>query len=184
MLTDLTLSVTKNHIDKAFANEKMTAFGHLGTHFDVADKSFDIRHAICPAIVFDVSTTCGEIDSLPLCDIFEGDFVIFHTGFIDKTPYGTPQYFSGHPWLSFALIDSLLEKRVRYIGIDAAGIRRGEQHTPTDNYCAKRDVFVIENLCNLKQVLAGRASARFTAYVFPVRFEGLSGLPCRVAAQF
>ena len=185
MLIDLTLPISQQQIEQAFSNEKMAAFGHLGTHFDVMDKVFDIKYAICPAIVFDVSEKGNDIglDAIDLAQINAGDFVMLHTGFIETTPYGSEAYFSAHPQLSTALIDALLQKRVRMIGIDSAGIRCGNAHTPTDRYCAERGAFVIENLCNLQKVLAGHASARFTAYTFPIRFEGLSGLPCRVAAQ-
>jgi kynurenine formamidase len=80
------------------------------------------------------------------------------------------------------LIDLLLAWHVGLIGIDAAGIRRGAKHTPADRYCAEHGVFVVENLTNLGLLLE-RPDAPFEVLTFPIRFEGLSGLPCRVVAE-
>ena len=82
---------------------------------------------------------------------------MFHTGFISKETYGTKDYFTNHPQLSNELIDALLEKNICIIGIDCAGVKRGSEHTPKDQYCADRGVFIIENLCNLEQLLNGKA---------------------------
>ena len=79
------------------------------------------------------------------------------------------------------MIDALLEKGISVIGIDCAGIRRGKEHVPTDQRCADRGVFVVENLCALKTVLD--AGVRFTARTYPLRFSGVTGLPCRVVAE-
>ena len=69
------------------------------------------------------------------------------------------------------------------IGVDCAGVRRGGEHTPKDQYCADRGVFIIENLCNLGELLGGEKTARFVARTFPVNFDGMTGLPCRVVAE-
>lgn len=52
-----------------------------------------------------------------------------------------------------------------------------------DQYCADRDVFVIENLCNLNKVLNQKRSAEFTVNTYPINFADMSGLPCRVVAE-
>ena len=62
-------------------------------------------------------------------------------------------------------------------------MRRGGEHTPKDQYCADRGVFIIENLCNLGELLGGEKTARFVARTFPVNFDGMTGLPCRVVAE-
>lgn len=184
-LIDLTLLVTPKHsMDTEryqFLND-----GHLGTHFDVRDKEFPLAYVQRPGIVFDVSRVRdrdieeADID-LPL--VGPDMFVILCTGFIDEEPYGTERYFDAHPQLSDALIDGLLDRGVSLIGVDCAGVRRGKEHTPKDQYCADRGVFVIENLCNLKAVLRGKRSAGFLAHTYPVKWAGMTGLPCRVVAQ-
>ena len=60
---------------------------------------------------------------------------------------------------------------------------KGKEHTPTDQICADRGTFIVENVCNLAAVLDGQKSAHFTAGTYPVNFVGMTGLPCRVVAR-
>ena len=106
MLIDIIVEVTPLSSGDALAQEKITSFGHLGTHFDAVDKTFPL-------------------------DV----------------------------------------------------VHRGVQHTPKDRYCAERSTFIVENLCNLASVLDGRDNRFFTAHTYPVKFTGMSGLPCRVVAE-
>ena len=184
MLLDITLQVTPGMRRSAPEKDDRALVGHLGTHFDVMDKDFPLEYTRRQGLVFDVSAIrdrdidLGDIDM----DAVQADmFVAFHTGYIEEEPYGTPVYFSEHPQLSHGLIDALLDKGISVIGIDCSGIRRGREHTPKDQYCADRGVFVIENLCNLKAVVQN--GGRFTAHTYPVNYSGMTGLPCRVIAE-
>ena len=184
MLLDITLPVTPKMLDTARENTAKSLVGHLGTHFDVMDKEFPLEYTCRQGVIFDVShirdrdITIADIDSTQI----EKDlFVAFYTGYIQNVEYGTPQYFKEHPQLSDSLIDLLLSKGVSIIGIDCAGIRRAPAHVPTDQRCADQGVFVIENLWDLQAVLA--VSNRFIANTYPMRYAGVTGLPCRVVAQ-
>lgn len=184
MLIDLTLKVTPKMAEDAGGNERKALIGHLGTHFDVMDREFPLEYTQRQGLVFDVSGTGGrEVgrEDVDLSRVERGMFIAFYTGFMDREPYGTKAYFSEHPVLADGLIDALLEKEVSLIGIDCAGIRRGRDHVPADQRCADRGVFVIENLCGLKDVLA--QGGRFLACTYPVNFAGMTGLPCRVVAR-
>ncbi|MGN1383365.1 MAG: hypothetical protein ACI4W2_11190 [Eubacterium sp.] len=64
--------------------------------------------------------------------------------------------------------------------MDFAGVRRGKEHTPKDQYCADHGVFIIENLCGLKTLTD---KGVVTVYTFPMNFAGMTGIPCRVAAE-
>ncbi|MBI9103839.1 MAG: cyclase family protein [Spirochaetales bacterium] len=137
-------------------------------------------------IVFDVSNiTSRDIGSedISLDLIKTGMFVAFYTGFIEAEGYGSKTYFAEHPQLSNRLIDLLLYKEISIIGVDFAGVRRGAEHTPKDQYCADRGVFIIENLCNLKEILADKSAAEFEANTYPIKYSGMTGLPCRVVAK-
>ncbi len=155
MYIDITLKVTPKMIKDANNNEKKTFTGHLGTHFDVMNKEFPLEYIKRDMIVFDVSYIRDEIDinDINLGLVRQNMFVALYTGFMDEVGYSTKKYFKEHPSLSYALIDALLDKHISMIGIDCAGIRQGKEHTPTDQYCADRNVFIIENLCHLKDVL-------------------------------
>ncbi len=110
-------------------------------------------------------------------------FVAFYTGFIEEEGYGSKRYFKEHPQLSNNLIDKLVDLNVSIIGIDCAGVRRGPEHAPKDQYCADRDVFVVENICNLKTLLSHKTSMEFIANTYPVKYAKTTGLPCRVVAK-
>ena len=184
MLIDITLKVTVDMSREAQENQDRSLTGHLGTHFDVMDQAFPLAYTERSAVVFDVTHVKGrEID---LCDIdlsrVEAEqFVAFHSGFSDTEPYGTRRYYKEHPQLSMALINALLEKQISIIGIDFAGVRRGAEHIPTDQACAEKGVFVIENLRHLETLFAHEGPLVFHTY--PMHMTGITGLPCRVIAE-
>lgn len=184
MLIDITLKITPKMTKDAQGNQKKALVGHLGTHFDVMNKEFPLEYTRRKGVVFDVSEVSDrdiDISDIDL-DAIESDmFVAFYTGFIEKIGYGSKVYFTEHPQLSNELIDVLLDKGVSIIGIDFAGVRRGKEHTPTDQRCADRGVFIIENLCNLKAVLDN--SGHFQANTYPMNYAEMTGLPCRVVAE-
>ena len=184
MTVDITLPVTPEMMGTAWENTAKSLVGHLGTHFDVMDKVFPLDYTARKAVVFDVSYIRGrdiEIADIDLSLVGADMFVAFRTGYIEDVAYGTPKYFKEHPQLSNALIDALLDKQISIVGVDCAGIRRGEEHVPTDQRCADRGVFVVENLWDLKSVLS--VNAKFVARTYPMRFSGVTGLPCRVVAE-
>ena len=186
MLIDLSIEVAPELREKALKNEEKTVGGHIGTHFDVMDKEFTLEFVRREGIVFNISNSRGnEINAscIDLDKIKENMFVGFYTGFLKETDYGTEQYFYEHPQLSKDLIDKLLAKDISIIGIDFAGIRRREEHSMMDQYCTNRGVFIIENLCNFNKILKNKQAALFKAYTFPIKYSGMSGLPCRVVAE-
>ena len=181
MLIDITLPITTELMETARANEAKAFSGHLGTHFDVMDKSFPLEYTRRNGIFFDVSSVSDrEIDpeDIAMDEVQADMFVGFYTGFIEKTGYGNRTYFKEHPQLSNYLIEALVDRRISIIGIDFAGVRRGKQHTPMDQYCADHGVFVVENLCHLKDVCG-----KGIVHTYPMPYVSLSGLPCRVIVE-
>jgi len=186
MLIDLTVTISVLEHMGAFKKEKMVSFGHLGTHFDVMNKEFPLSYIKRDGIAFDVSNVKDrdiKIEDIDISLVQNNMFIALHSGFIDKIPYATTEYFKNHPQLSDELIDKLLELNVSIIGIDFAGVRRGKEHTPKDQYCADRGLFIVENLCNLKELLGNKQNTTFQAHTFPIKFSDMSGLPCRVVAE-
>ncbi|MGC4017811.1 MAG: cyclase family protein [Muricomes sp.] len=186
MFIDLTVLITPEMIADAQGNEKKALAGHLGTHFDVMNKEFPIEYVERNAIVFDVSSIKDrdiESSDIDISKVKSDMFVGFYTGFIEEEGYGTKRYFKEHPQLSDNLIENLLDLKISIIGVDCAGVRRGVEHTPKDQYCADRGVFIVENICNLKAVLSKEGSREFTANTYPVKYAEMTGLPCRVVAK-
>ncbi len=186
MLIDLTLKISLKLVLEAQGNETKALDGHLGTHFDVMNKEFPLEYVQRPGIVLDISGCGGEevaLEDVDLSLVGPGMFVAFYTGFVEAEGYGGKRYFSEHPQLSHALIEALVARRVSLIGVDFAGVRRGAEHIPMDQYCADHGVFVVENLCSLKRVLEEGEGGLFEANTYPVNFSGWTGLPCRVVAR-
>ena len=186
-IIDLTICINLETADKAKENLEKAKGGHLGTHFDVMNKEFPLAYMEREAVVFDVAE-CGTerditLDDINVNEVPEGGFVAFRTGFIEQEGYGTKTYFRDHPQLSMELIGQLLNLGVAIIAVDFAGVRRGQEHTPTDQICADRGTFIVENVCNLATILNGQRYAHFIAGTYPVNFVGMTGLPCRVVAR-
>ena len=184
MKVDVTLKITPKMTADAQGNEKKAQVGHLGTHFDVMNKEFPLEYTERRGIVFDVSNVKDrdiDVDDVDLGRLSPDMFVAFYTGFIEEEGYGTKRYFTEHPQLSVALIEELLQRQVSIIGVDFAGVRRGREHTPMDQRCADRGAFVVENLCNLQKL--AETGGEFTAHTYPMSYEGMTGLPCRVVAE-
>ena len=186
-IIDQTWRVDLQTADKAKENLEKAKGGHLCTHFDVMNKEFPLEYMERDAVVFDVAD-CGTerditLDDIDINEVPEGGFVAFRTGFIEQIGYGTKEYFHHHPALSMQLIEALLDRHVAIIAVDFAGVRNGKEHTPTDQICADRGTFIVENVCNLAAVLDGQKSAHFTTGTYPVNFVGMTGLPCRVVAR-
>lgn len=184
MKIDITLKITPKMATDAQGNERKALVGHLGTHFDVMNKEYPLEYTERKGIVFDVSGVKGrdiDIVDIDLNKVTNDMFVCFYTGFIEEEGYGTRKYFTEHPQLSKELLNALLQKNVSMIGVDFAGVRRGKEHTPTDQYCADHGVFIIENLCNLCSVL--KNGTTFIANTYPMNYAEMTGLPCRVVAD-
>lgn len=184
MKIDVTLRITPKMVTDAQGNEKKALTGHLGTHFDVMNKEFPLEYTERKGIVFDVSHVEERdihINDINLAKVEPDTFVAFYTGYIEKEGYGSKAYFTEHPQLSNELIKALLEIGVSMIGVDFAGVRRGKEHTSTDQYCADRGVFIIENMCNLKAILDRGEECIMNTY--PMNYAGMTGLPCRIVAE-
>lgn len=158
--------------------------GHIGTHLDTYCKSpIPLDYFKSRGILIDVSHICEDrqilISDVEKNNIPPHSFVLIHTGRIERFLYGEPKYFADHPQLSHELIDWLLAKEIRFIGLDCSGIRRGDEHRDADIHCEEHGVYVIENLCNLKLI----QSPVFTVYTMWLDDPSMTGLKCRVIAE-
>ncbi|RKP57807.1 cyclase family protein [Pararobbsia silviterrae] len=190
MLHDLTLSIDMHDPVVGKANMDQHSFmsaGHIGTHLDTylqtpIPPEFCVRNGK----VYD-ATAFGSADvDLSVLDgqpVEAGDFAIFHTGFLEKHPYGTREYFKDHPQLSWALIDHLIQRGVSFIGIDAAGVRRGDEHGVADRRAEEGGVYIIENLANIGGLARAAQAGSFRVFTGWTGLRGFSGLSCRVIAD-
>jgi len=186
MFIDLSIEVKNFNKKNVLKNGDKIPFGHLGTHFDVMNKEFPLEYIKRKGLIFDVSKIIErdiDLKDIDSSRIEKDMFIGFYTGYIEREEYGTNKYFNEHPQLSNNLIEKLISKQISIIGLDFAGLRRGKEHTPKDQYCADYGVFVVENLCNLKKILGEEKYKYFDVNVYPIKFSGLTGLPCRVVGE-
>ncbi|MCK7480977.1 MAG: hypothetical protein M0C28_30050 [Candidatus Moduliflexus flocculans] len=134
-MADLSVLVTKYRSKEALDNEKIAAFGHMGTHFDVMDKEFPLEYVpaarrrvpgcpagpgsrrSCPGI--SISPSC-----VPACSSSSGQDSSTGTSTVPgSTSRATPscRTDSSTPSSSAGSM----------IGIDFAGMRRGPERPRT-----------------------------------------------------
>lgn len=191
MLYDLTLSIDMNDPVVGKANMDQHSFmsaGHIGTHLDTyLQTPIPPEFCVRRGKVFDATAFEGcDVDISVLGDqsVEAGDFAIFHTGFLDKHGYGTREYFKDHPQLSWELINHLIEAGVSFMGIDAAGVRRGDEHGVADRRAEAGGVYIIENLANIGVLAQAAHDSDFKVFTGWTGLRGYSGLSCRVIADF
>jgi kynurenine formamidase len=161
------------------------ATGHVGTHLDTYEKSvIPLDYISCPGILWDVSDI-AENREISLSDIVnlhipENAFLLIRTGRNGREKYGTVDYFMEHPQLSNELIQWLSNQSLRFLGIDCSGIRRGKEHEPADRMLEKNDIFVIENLSGLNQLLDTDV---FQVYTLWFDDPVATGLRCKVVVD-
>ena len=189
MKIDLTYPLTRERLENWRINSKdkgLMSLGHIGTHFDAMGKTFPLEYSECRGVIFDVSRIAADRD-IELADldaekICADDFVLIRTGTSERYEYGSEDYSTYFPQLSWNLIEFLVAKKIRIIGIDMRGLRKGAEHPKADKFCADKDTFVIENLINLdKIVLTG--TEIFKVHTYPLNLVGFDGIPCRVIAE-
>jgi kynurenine formamidase len=200
MFIDLTLDIQSNRVKAALQIQQSAAEaelrtaiarpeyqmeGHVGTHFDVMDKEFPISSFKTSGRLVDISGIRArevEVSDLVPSEIEAGDTVIFYTGYMDEFGYENRMYWKRSAELSDAAVTYLISKQIRLIAVDAAGAQKPTKHQKVDKLCADNGIFIVENLDNVKALIAYR-NVPFTVYTAPLKRSGLTGLPCRVIVE-
>ncbi|MFL6591010.1 MAG: cyclase family protein [Chthoniobacterales bacterium] len=104
--------------------------------------------------------------------------MLFHTGW--DVHWRTDQYFEGHPHLTGALAEQLLEGRVALVGIDSFNIDCTDDRTrPVHSALLGAGIPIVEHLCNLAAI--PDRGARF--FAVPVKVKGMGTFPVRAFAK-
>ena len=189
MLIDLSLSY--NDIQPMAEKLKKSSSelfmqGHFGTHVDVPLHSkIPLDYMKCRALLFDVSHIKDrdvEINDIEISKIERSDFVIFKTGMMKQYGYGHQMYLHNQTTLSFNLIDALVERGIRFLGIDAIGVRNGKEHLQVDKFCEQNGVYIIENMVSLDE-LSSNTDESFETITMWHEIPGNTGIPCRIIAS-
>jgi kynurenine formamidase len=157
---------------------------HTGTHIDAPMHLTDSRKYINE---YGLDIFCGTAKVLdatgePVISIRdsyndliqENDIVLFCTGHDEK--YGTGGYFTDHPSLDMNVVEFLVEKKVRLIGLDMPS---PDHHPyPVHKKLLENDIFLIENLRNLKKL----RDKSIRLYAFPLNIRADASI-VRVVAE-
>jgi kynurenine formamidase len=188
MFIDLTLELSPEQyrkLDVPSLKGGDSQEGHIGTHFDVMDKIFPLESFRTRGRLIDISRIRDrevEIPDIEPYGLREGDMAIFYTGYVAELGYGTPLYWKRSAELSDAVVAYMADLGVRLIGVDAAGVQKPKKHRDIDQYCADRNIFIVENMDNLR-ALPCSPDESFTVFTAPLKRLGITGLPCRVVAE-
>ncbi|NMC49085.1 MAG: cyclase family protein [Desulfovibrio sp.] len=171
-------------VQETFNKGFLISQGHVGTHLDrLLGSEIPLHYFKSRAVVFDVSGFCPDREVGTKDIAFEliqpGDFVMLHTGYVSRYGYGSQDYLKSSFDVSWDLVQHLLDRKLHYIGVDARGLRRNEEHLKVDEHCERAGVFVIENINDMEKLPVRKA---FTVYTMCFDAGG-TGLPCRIVAE-
>jgi len=169
---------------------------HTGTHMDSPHQfikggkkieEFQLERFIGRGVI--LNTPKHEGEPIKISDIrendvriLEKDIVLFYTAWAEK--YGTESYIY-HPYLSEEVVNYLIKKKVKLIGIDTPTIekplltRKNKFNYPLHRLLFEKDILIVEGLGDM-QKLTGR---RVIVYVLPIVFSGANTYPVKVLAQ-
>ena len=103
--------------------------------------------------------------------------VLIHTGW--DAHWRTPQYGSGHPFLTAAAAAYLVESGAALVGIDSLNIDDADDGTrPAHTALLRAGVPIVEHLCGLAAV----PDRGFRFFAVPVKVRGMGSFPVRAFA--
>lgn len=178
---------------------KVTEFcfgSHTGTHLDApchflpGGKSvtdFPLEYFTGDAICLAPTLTYGGADENPVMDlspedrarVISGMHVLLSSGWESRA--GTDAFYRGYPVFAKDLVDFLLEKRVRLLGLDLPTVQEvgDADPSPMHRRILAHDLLPVEGLTGIS-ALVGK-TFRFTAMPLPV--FGSDGSPVRAYAE-
>ena len=136
--------------------------------------------AALPCVVARIDAAAGRaIGSLPLsAQQVRGRAVLVHTGWDQH--WRTDQYLEGHPYLTGALAQWLLDAGALLVGIDSHNIDcTDDGERPVHSVLLRHDIPIVEHLCALAAV--PEHGARF--FAMPVKVKGFGTFPVRAFAM-
>ena len=107
----------------------------------------------------------------------QGKAVLFNFGWDHY--WGTDQYHS-YPFISKKVVEHLVEKGVKLVGVDTINIDNSKDLTrPAHSLFLQNDILIVENLTNLEQ-LHGKT---FRFFAVPIKAKKVTAMPIRAFAE-
>ncbi len=106
-----------------------------------------------------------------------GKAVLVHTGW--AAHWRTDQYFEGHPFLTAAAAQGLVDAGAALVGIDSFNIDdTADLARPAHSILLGAEVLIVEHMCGLEQL----PSSPFKFFAVPVKIKGFGTFPVRAFA--
>lgn len=142
---------------------------------DLSELQLDSLADLDCVVVRATNRSHRAIDALPIdLAALRGKALLVHTGW--DAHWRTDRYFEGHPFLTGALAEQLVEAGVALVGIDSFNIDSIDDGTrPVHSALLGADIPIVEHLCRLEAV--PERGARF--YALPVKVKGMGTFPAR-----
>jgi kynurenine formamidase len=181
------ISVAADFADAGFFNTRLSLGSHNGTHIDAEghmvpggrmlhDYPLDRFHG--RGVLLDVRTGSPalDLDAAEAADIDSGCIVLLRTGLSDA--HYEAGYYAAVPDLTTDLVDLLIARGVKMVGIDAGSI--DDEPFAIHKALLSHGILIAENLVGLT-ALASRAGAGFDVWALPLNLE-VEASPARVVA--
>lgn len=172
-----------------YDSEAMFMSTHTGTHVDAPSHfgpglaSIDripASRLVCSAVLIRAPKKANQLvepEDFANERIMKGDVVVIATGW--EKHVTKSNYMTENPGLSGRAAKYLAGKKVNAVGIDGPSIDAGSDGRFTaHNILLPRNVLIVENLCNVSKITAGR----FTMTLSPLKLGSATGSPARVLA--
>lgn len=146
---------------------------------DIAGLALD--ELILPGVVIDATQARAgqaiEADDVDVPSDMAGHAVLIRFGW--DRHWGSDAY-EDYPFIARSLIALLIERGAKLVGVDSFNIdSRGDPERPAHSELLRRDILIVENLCDL-----GRLPARgFRFYAVPIKARGAAAMTVRAFAE-
>lgn len=170
-------------LDK-YNNFRLDIGTHVGTHIDspmhLSDNNlfisdYDIEKFCGSAVVIDVrgQGVIKFMDSY-IEIIKDNDIVLFYTGHEEK--FGTDEYYSDYPMIDIGIVNVLIKKKVKLIGLDSPSPDKYPFQIHKKLFA--NGIFIVENLKNLGQLVD---KSSLEVFMFPLKIKADASLIRAVA---
>ena len=145
-----------------------------------------IEELVLPGVMIDLSHLAAgaAAESLDLQRAMGGAFDVAGKAVLCRFGWdrlwGEEAYFAAYPSLSRAAVRALIEGGARLVGVDTWNVdSNSDAERPAHSWLLERDIFIVENLCNLAALGAGA----FRFFAVPIKARSAASMPIHAFAE-
>jgi len=111
----------------------------------------------------------------------KGKRLLITTGYTDNN-WGKDDYFSVSPYMTANAAEWMVEKGICMVAIDFQTDKPGDATFPAHNVFLKNDIYILEYITNVKQLITDEFPSEFILSVGSLKLENLEASTARVFA--